>query len=204
MPRQSAHRILDAGHEGYFTPPRDGMIRPTLIIFVENYTMRHPSCLARLVLACLILLASGGTAFGTGHVVNVGGAMNAFSPQTITIDAGDSVTFINKGGFHNAVADDGSFRCARGCDGDGSGGNGGASSSLWIASVTLNTPGTVGYFCEVHGAPGQGMYGTIIVRGAVATPAGPVPATGPLFLGILIAAILAAAVIALTLRRRRR
>ena len=141
---------------------------------------------------------------GTGHVVNVGGGMNQFSPQTITIDPGDTVTFINKGGFHNAVADDGSFRCARGCDGDGNGGSGGASSSLWIASITLNTPGTVGYFCEIHGAPGEGMYGTIIVRGAVAAPTLPAPANRPLFLALLIAAIVAAASIAFAVRRRRR
>ena len=153
-----------------------------------------------LLLIALNHLASA----ATGHVVNVGGGMNQFSPQTTTIDAGDSVTFINKGGFHNAVADDGSFRCARGCDGDGNGGSGAASSSLWIASITLNTPGTVGYFCEIHGAPGEGMYGTIIVRGTVAASPLPAPANQPLFLALLIAAIVAVASIAFTVRLRRR
>ncbi|MEP6484043.1 MAG: plastocyanin/azurin family copper-binding protein [Rudaea sp.] len=137
-----------------------------------------------------------------GFVVNVGGAGNVFTPQTITIDPGDSVTFINKGGFHNAVADDGSFRCARGCDGDGKNGNGGANSQLWIASITLNTPGNVGYFCEVHGAPGEGMFGTIIVRGAAPAPKPPVPASAPEFLAILIAALMATALIAVAVRRR--
>ena len=137
----------------------------------------------------------------TGHVVNVGGGMNQFSPQTITIDPGDSVTFINKGGFHNAVADDSSFRCAQGCDGVGNG-NGGASSSLWIASITLTKPGRVGYFCEVHGAPGEGMFGTIIVTGAVAAPKLPVPASTPFFLAILIGAIVAAVACAVAWRRR--
>jgi len=67
--------------------------------------------------------------------------------------------------LHNVVADDGSFRCAHGCDGQ-PGGNGGASSSNWVVSLTFNTAGTIGYFCEVHGAPGEGMFGTIIVQPA--------------------------------------
>lgn len=152
----------------------------------------------------LVWLALSNAAFGTGHVVNVGGGQNSFTPQTLTIDPGDSVTFINKGGFHNVVADDNSFRCARGCDGDGHNGSGAASSSLWIASISLTKPGTVGYFCEIHGAPGQGMYGTIIVTGATATPVGPVPSTNPLVLAILILAILAAALAALATVRRTR
>jgi plastocyanin len=166
--------------------------------------MRQFTIAARRIGASIFIVLLSNAAIAAGHVVNVGGGMNAFNPQTITIDSGDSVTFINKGGFHNVVADDGSFRCARGCDGDGNGGSGAPSSSLWIASITLNTPGTVGYFCEIHGAPGVGMYGTIIVRGTVAAPTGPVPANRPLFLALLIAAIVAAASIAFAVRRRRR
>ena len=98
-------------------------------------------------------------------IVNVGGSTLSFSPQTATIDPGDTVTFINRGGTHNVVADDGSFRCALGCDGDGHNGNGNATNANWTANVTFNTPGTIGYFCEIHGAPAMGMYGTIIVRG---------------------------------------
>ena len=47
---------------------------------------------------------------------------DVFHPDTLTINAGDSVTFIALDddlivtGPHNVVADDGSFRCARGCD----------------------------------------------------------------------------------------
>jgi plastocyanin len=169
--------------------------------------MRHRTAAAgsersmnRWLLAPLLALSHVAIA-ATGHGVNVGGGMNQFSPQTITIDPGDSVTFINKGGFHNAVADDGSFRCAQGCDGVGNG-NGGASSALWIASITLTKPGPVGYFCEVHGAPGEGMYGTIIVTGTVAAPKLPVPASTPVFLAILIGAIVAVVATVVALRRR--
>lgn len=97
-------------------------------------------------------------------IVDVGGTGQVFLPQTVSIHVGDTVTFVNKGGFHNAVADDGSFRCARGCDGDGHGGNGNASSTNWVAKVTFSQVGRVGYFCEIHGMPGSGMFGTIVVK----------------------------------------
>ena len=93
-----------------------------------------------------------------------------FEPPTLTINVGDTVTFINdpaNPGFHNVESDTGSvtqFRCANGCDGDG--GNGDPDSNLWSATVTFPTAGSVPYLCEVHGIPGGGgMYGTITVVG---------------------------------------
>ena len=95
-------------------------------------------------------------------IVNVGGAQLAYSPATLTITAGDTVTFTNQGGFHNVVADDGAFRFAQNCSGSG----GDPDSTLWSSTITLAFPGTVGYHCEVHGAAGQGMFGTITVEPA--------------------------------------
>ena len=115
----------------------------------------------RMSLLCLLMVAAPAVHAVTS-IVNVGGMQTVFTPAAITINVGDRVTFINKGGLHNVVADDNSFRCARGCD--GSGGNGTASSSTWVVSLTFNTPGTIGYYCEIHGAPGQGMFGTIMVN----------------------------------------
>jgi plastocyanin len=140
-------------------------------------------------------------------IVNVGGAGLSFSPQTITIDPGDTVVFINKGGFHNVVADDGSFRCAHGCDGDGNNGSGNASSSNWVASVTFDAPGAIGYFCEIHGQPGAGMFGTIIVNGPAPPPPPPasldgIPALSTSLLALLIGAIAAAALLTLAAVRR--
>jgi len=110
-------------------------------------------------------LGLSGSAFAANHVVNVGDPNGlTFAPATLNIAAGDTVTFNNGGGFHNVASDPGavtSFRCAQGCD--GAGGNGAASNTLWSATVTFPTPGTVGYHCEIHGAPGQGMAGTITV-----------------------------------------
>jgi hypothetical protein len=62
---------------------------------------------------------------------------------------GDTVTFQNRGGTHNAVSDPGSitaFRCADGCD--ATGGSGNLSSGAWSATVAFPTAGTVRYFCQ--------------------------------------------------------
>jgi len=132
----------------------------------------------RIACVCVVALASLLCTFDAcakQWYVQSGGAQVAFSPQFLTIQAGDTVTFLNLGGYHNVVADDGSFRCAHGCDDDGQGGSGNASDSFWLATVPFPKAGTVGYFCEPHGAPGSGMYGTIEVV-AVPSPAPVVPA----------------------------
>ena len=133
---------------------------------------------ARVAGATLVALASMLATFNVcakQWYVQSGGAQVAFSPQFLTIQAGDTVTFLNLGGFHNVVADNGSFRCAHGCDGDGLGGSGNPTDSLWFATVAFPDAGTVGYFCEPHGSPGSGMYGTIEVV-ALAPPVPVVPA----------------------------
>ena len=111
-------------------------------------------------------------AFAVDHAVSVGGAAGlAFTPNTLTINVGDTVTFTNAGGFHNVVSDPGSitaFRCANGCDGDGSGGNGNASSAAWTATVAFPTAGSAPFHCQIH--EGSGMVGTITVMPASSTP----------------------------------
>ncbi|MBS0557718.1 MAG: hypothetical protein JSR27_09935 [Proteobacteria bacterium] len=137
------------------------------------------------VLASLILCEA---AHAAAFVVNVGGSAGlAFQPKLLNIMSGDTVVFVNKGGFHNAVADNGSFRCAQGCDGDGKGGSGNASRANWVANVTFTKPGKVGYFCEVHGQPGAGMYGTIMVNAPPAVPAPGLGAKLALVLGCALA-----------------
>ena len=130
--------------------------------------------------------------------VQSGGSQIAFSPQFLTIQAGDRVTFLNLGGYHNVVADDGSFRCAHGCDNDGHGGSGNATASLWFATVAFPSAGTMGYFCEPHGSPGEGMYGTITVVAAPLAPAiEPAPAGNALLQVVLAFAIVAFALLRL-------
>jgi len=96
-------------------------------------------------------------------VVNVGPTQN-FNPSVLTIHAHDKVKFMNRGGYHNVKANDNSFRCAHGCDGDGNNGDGAPSSSIWAVTLTFDTPGTIGYYCESHGTPTTGMFGSIIVE----------------------------------------
>jgi plastocyanin len=117
------------------------------------------------------------SAYATDHVVVARVGPNRFDPPTLMINAGDTVTFMNDPdapGFHNVASDPGSvtaFRCANGCDGDG--GNGDPSGSTWTATVTFPDVGTAPFHCEIHGAPGIGMAGTItIVQG------GPAPVIG--------------------------
>jgi len=111
-------------------------------------------------------------ALAADHAVAVGGGGFFYVPSTLTIAVGDTVTFTNAGGFHNVVSDDDAvtaFRCAAGCD--ETGGNGDPSNASWSATVSFPTAGTIGYYCEVHGASGGvGMAGTIIVEPAATTP----------------------------------
>ena len=100
------------------------------------------------------------------HVIDVGGSNgNRFSPSSLTIQVGDSVTWRNMGGFHNVSAP-GEFRCSDGCDGEG--GNGGPSTSSWEFTRTFNSAASISYFCEPH--QGVGMTGTLTVQGAAAAP----------------------------------
>ncbi len=102
-------------------------------------------------LALLAGLALPRLAPATDHAVSVGPG-TSFSPQTVNISVGDSVTWTRLGGTHSVTADDGSFERV-------------ASSSWTTFSQTFNSAGDVGYHCSVHGLPGSGMFGTVHVAG---------------------------------------
>ncbi|MGA9422260.1 MAG: plastocyanin/azurin family copper-binding protein [Rhodanobacteraceae bacterium] len=124
---------------------------------------------------CLLLLLVTTSSWATDHRVVVGGTSGGggygggpilmFSPQNLTIAIGDTVTFTNAGGApHNVHADNDSFRCAEGCDGDGHGGNGTPSAASWTSTVAFNQSGSFGYHCDIHGT--LGMTGTVVVQEA--------------------------------------
>lgn len=121
--------------------------------------------IASLLASAAFLLGAPATA--TEFTVTASGM--EFSPVQTTIQVGDTVTFKNLGGSHNVAADNGSFRCAHGCDGDGAGGDGSISSG-WTFSRTFNSAGTVPFHCQQHGSPGGGMHGTITVNGVPPPP----------------------------------
>lgn len=91
----------------------------------------------------------------TNHTINAQGT--SWSPNTLTIDVGDSVTFINNGqGLHNVngttttyAGNPESFGML-------------TSSTNWTYGFRFNTPGTYQYRCDVHSSM---MTGTIEVLG---------------------------------------
>ena len=119
--------------------------------------MRHRCTLWSAVLLAVLLAPHPARAAN----VNVAVRDFSYTPGTVTIQVGDSVTWTNQGGTHNVLADDRSFRCANGCDG-AAGGNGDPSFAAWTATRTFTQAGTFGYHCEFHGTV---MSGTVIVEG---------------------------------------
>jgi plastocyanin len=117
----------------------------------------RPAALAGLLLA--IALAS--TAAGATASVTIEGF--AYTPASVTIDAGDTVTWTNRDSAqHSAVVTGGGPRTpvlANGASG----------------SITFANAGTFSYICGIHGAS---MMGTVIVR-AAAPPPTPVPTPVP-------------------------
>ncbi len=93
----------------------------------------------------------------TVHNVSVGS--NFFMPNSLTINAGDTVLWTNTGGFHNVDGTDATNPVTFI--------NGPASSASWTYQRQFNQTGTYNYVCTPH-APG--MSGTITVN-AVVLPA---------------------------------
>lgn len=104
----------------------------------------------------------------TDHVVVVGGTGFVYTPNSLTIQIGDTVTFTNDpvdggGGFHNVHATGGPtlFQCSVTCSAGSNTPNG----SAWKQTISFPTAGTVNFQCDQHA--GFGMSGTITVQGTV-------------------------------------
>ena len=103
--------------------------------------------------ALSLVIAVAPAALAADHGVDIAGF--AFSPQSITVAVGDTVTWSNSDAQnHTATADDGSFDT-------------GPISSGSPKSVTFSTGGTFAYHCRIHPA----MTGTVVVTGAATAPA---------------------------------
>lgn len=95
----------------------------------------------------------------SGEQIPVAMKDNVYVPQTLTVDLGTVVVWENGGrSKHNVIPD--------------------KKSTGWKSTTIkpgrsfaqkLDTPGAIGYFCSFHGAPGKGMYGTLIVKNADGT-----------------------------------
>jgi MYXO-CTERM domain-containing protein len=102
----------------------------------------------------LAILASGlgSVVLAADHPVDIAGF--AFSPQTVTIAVGDTVTWTNADAQgHTATANDGSFDT-------------GTIASNTSKSATFATAGTFAYHCKIHPT----MTATIVVAGATPPP----------------------------------
>ena len=113
-------------------------------------------------------------AAGNYHVTIADGCAGSslcLAPNPLVIHAGSTVAFaVYCGGFdyfyddyacttpgtqrHNIVADDGSFRCARGCDGDGGYGTPAVNDGGWGFTRIFHAPGMVRYHDEGSGSIG--------------------------------------------------
>jgi len=106
-------------------------------------------------------LGVGGLALAEEHTVVAFGL--EFTPENLTIAVGDTVTWVNDGGFHNVNAP-GFFRCANGCDGEG--GDGDIASNPWTFSRTFDDPASIDYFCDQHIPFGMVGNVTVVAGGA--------------------------------------
>ncbi len=94
------------------------------------------------------------TSTATPGMVMVNISNTTFNPQTITVTLGTTVMWTNSDTItHTVTADDNSFNS----------GNLGHNGTF---SHTFTSSGTIGYHCQIHGGPHQGMYGTVIVLAA--------------------------------------
>ena len=123
---------------------------------------RRARYLAGLVGALLVLVAVGvGTARAADTAVAISGS--AFSPPTVTVTVGDTVTWTNGDQIsHTATADGGSFDTGTLANGDSN-------------TVTFATAGSFPYHCAIHPA----MTGTITVEAAAPAPASAAPTNPP-------------------------
>jgi plastocyanin len=78
------------------------------------------------------------------------GGYTAFSPSTVTILQGETVTWKNDGGTHNVHFDDNSFQDPPA-----------PSSASWTVQRSFQTAGTYKYRCDNHGIY---MTGTVVVQ----------------------------------------
>ncbi len=116
----------------------------------------------RLILAAMAAALSLSATPGSAAEYTVALRNFEFDPNDLAIQVGDTVTFVNQGGFHNVTADDGSF------------GNS-ASSTAWSFSQTFNSAGEVRVYCSVHSVPGADINTKMNARITVAAAPTPAP-----------------------------
>jgi LPXTG-motif cell wall-anchored protein len=114
------------------------------------------------LLAVVIVLAAAAPAAADASV-SMGD--NFYDPSTVTVTAGETVTWTHTGELpHTVTADDGSFDSSPNCPDQ----TNQCMQSGDSFSQTFNSEGNFGYFCKVHG---QSMSGTVVVEAGGTGPA---------------------------------
>ncbi len=122
--------------------------RPPSVTFVRATV----ALVAAISLATVSLAAAGGARAGTTHTVDI--ANFAFSPQTLTIQVGDTVTWTNRDDVpHTATSTTGAF-------------DSGLRPQGQSYSFTFTEPGTYDYLCTPHPT----MTGQIVVEAPAPAP----------------------------------
>jgi FtsP/CotA-like multicopper oxidase with cupredoxin domain len=122
----------DSGHAGHASPDQSSATAPAAATAPTTPAAQTPG-------------ASTSTDGGAQVIM----LDDRFEPRTLTIPAGTTVTFINKGAdWHSVAAFDGSYKSGQIAPGG-------------TYSVTFDKPGTYSYICQHHAR--QGMTGQIIV-----------------------------------------
>ena len=117
------------------------------------------------VLIALFLASAAVAGAAQAATVTVQVGDNMFTPDSVTVNVGDTVTWNHMGSNpHDVTADNGAFSSPRRMA------NG--QSFSWTATA----PGTFTYTCTIHAA--RGMKGTIVVQGAGGGAPAAAPRTG--------------------------
>ena len=95
---------------------------------------------------------------GPDYTVNSGSYY--YTPSILTVQVGETVEWINDGGFHDVVVTSGPVEFSLpACTGP-----------CTIGSYTFEQPGTYDYICSIGQHAAQGMVGTVIVEGDIQLP----------------------------------
>jgi plastocyanin len=131
--------------------------------------LRFGGALTALAAVAMSAGPAGGEVRTSADATVTATASNTFEPATVTINQGETVTWMNSGGGnHNVIFEDGVRYPPSG-----------SSSAAWTFPRTFSTPGTYSYYCSVH--QNQGMTGTVTVNPAPVPPptgGGPPPPSG--------------------------
>jgi len=121
--------------------------------------MRTPKLIAALVPALVVSAVTAAPVWAADATVNAT-PTNLFTPKSVAVKPGETVTFVNMGGFHQVVFDDGSFT-----------GPASASADPWREPRRFSAAGRFAYHCSIHGAAGgSGMSGVVFVNASGVVP----------------------------------